>query len=62
MPIMDEEQFLARFRQLQDEHRRALAIGDIPALERVQAELAELMKEDPRPAYGAVERLSDEQV
>ena len=47
---MDRKQFLAQFQQLQDEHRRVLALGDVEALEKVQADLAELTKQDPRPA------------
>jgi hypothetical protein len=39
------EQFRRRFEELQDEHRRALAAGDIEALESVQMEVAELMKQ-----------------
>jgi hypothetical protein len=46
----NRKQLLPQFQQLQDEHRRALAVGDIEAMERVQAELAELTKQDPRPA------------
>jgi hypothetical protein len=48
---MDREQFLRRFKELQDEHRRALGAGDAATLDRVQTDLAELMKQrEPEPA------------
>jgi hypothetical protein len=34
------------FEELKEEHRRALEAGDVEALQRVQAKLAELMPRD----------------
>ena len=41
------EQFRSRFKELQDEHRRALDAGDIGRLDRIQTDLAEVMKHAP---------------
>jgi len=38
------EQFRSRFKELQDEHRRALDAGDIGTLDRVQTDLAEVIE------------------
>ena len=46
MVLMDRAQLQRRFKELKAEHIRALSAGDLETLERVQAELAELMKRD----------------
>ena len=46
MVLMDRAQFQRRFNELKKEHVRALSTGDLETLQRVQAELAELMKRD----------------
>ena len=46
MVLMDRAQRQRRFKELKEEHVRALSTGDLETLERVQAELAELMKRD----------------
>ena len=46
MVLMDRAQRQRRFKELKEEHIRALSTGDLETLERVQAELAELMKRD----------------
>jgi hypothetical protein len=46
MVLMDRAQLQRRFKELKEEHVRALGTGDLETLERVQAELAELMKRD----------------
>ena len=46
MVLMDRAQLQRRFNELKKEHIRALSTGDLETLERVQAELAELMKRD----------------
>jgi len=46
MVLMDRAQLQRRFKELKAEHIRALSTGDLETLERVQAELAELMKRD----------------
>ena len=46
MVLMDRAQFQRRFNELKEKHIRALSTGDLETLERVQAELAELMKRD----------------
>jgi uncharacterized membrane protein (DUF106 family) len=46
MVLMDPAQLQRRFKELKAEHIRALSTGDLETLERVQAELAELMKRD----------------
>ena len=46
MVLMDQAQLQRRFKELKEEHVRALGTGDLETLERVQAKLAELMKRD----------------
>ena len=48
MVLMDRAQLQRRFKELKAEHIRALSTGDLETLERVQAELAELMKREVR--------------
>jgi hypothetical protein len=48
MQTTDRVEVQRRLKELQEEHRRALGEGDIEALNRVQEELAELMKREPR--------------
>ena len=47
MQTTDRAEVQRRFKELQEEHRRALGEGNIEALNRVQKELAELMKREP---------------
>ena len=48
MQTTDRAEVQRRFKELQEEHRRALGEANIEALNRVQKELAELMKREPR--------------
>ena len=45
MQTADPAEVQRKFKELQKEHRRALAEGDIEALNRIQSQLAELMKQ-----------------
>ena len=46
MALMDRAQLQRRFEELKAKHMWALSTGDLETLQRVQAELAELMKRD----------------
>jgi uncharacterized membrane protein (DUF106 family) len=45
MQTADPAEVQRKFKELQKEHRRALAEGDIEALNRIQSQLAELMNQ-----------------
>ena len=45
MQTADRVEFQRKHKQLQEEHRRALTAGDVEALDRIQTELAKLLRE-----------------